>query len=63
VQLRTAEAAKEWMLAAWSRGVLLLAGGPEGRVAELVPPLTIREEQLKGAEEILEAAHLSLSQA
>jgi acetylornithine/succinyldiaminopimelate/putrescine aminotransferase len=63
VQLRTAEAAQKWMLAAWSRGVLLLAGGPEGRVAELVPPLTIREEQLKGAEEILEAAHLSLSQA
>ncbi|HEY4594513.1 MAG TPA: aspartate aminotransferase family protein [Thermoanaerobaculia bacterium] len=54
VQLRTAETAKEWMLAAWSRGVLLLAGGPEGRVAQLVPPLTIREEQLAGAVGILE---------
>jgi acetylornithine/succinyldiaminopimelate/putrescine aminotransferase len=55
VQLRTAEIAKKWMLAAWSRGVLLLAGGPEGRVAQLVPPLTIREEQLEGAVGILEA--------
>jgi acetylornithine/succinyldiaminopimelate/putrescine aminotransferase len=55
VQLRTAEIAKKWILAAWSRGVLLLAGGPEGRVAQLVPPLTIREEQLAGAVGILEA--------
>ena len=55
VQLRTAEIAKKWMLAAWSRGVLLLAGGPEGRVAQLVPPLTIREEQLAGAVGILES--------
>lgn len=54
VQLRTAETAKTWMLAAWSRGVLLLAGGPEGRVAQLVPPLTIREEQLAAAVGILE---------
>lgn len=49
VQFRSREAAKKWMLAAWSRGVLLLAGGPEGRVAQLVPPLTIREEQLEAA--------------
>jgi len=53
-QFRTAEAAKRWMLEAWSRGVLLLAGGPEGRVAQLVPPLTIREEQLAAAVGILE---------
>jgi 4-aminobutyrate aminotransferase-like enzyme len=54
IQFRTAEAAKVWMLEAWSRGVLLLAGGPEGRVAQLVPPLTIREEQLAAAVGILE---------
>jgi len=54
VQLRTAEIAKKWMLEAWSRGVLLLAGGPQGRVAQLVPPLTIREEQLAAAVKILE---------
>jgi 4-aminobutyrate aminotransferase-like enzyme len=56
VQLRTTEAAKTWMLEGWSRGVLFLAGGPEGRVAQLVPPLTIREELLEGAVEILEGA-------
>jgi 4-aminobutyrate aminotransferase/(S)-3-amino-2-methylpropionate transaminase len=42
------------MLAAWSRGVLLLAGGPEGRVAQLVPPLTVKEELLEEAVGILE---------
>jgi acetylornithine/succinyldiaminopimelate/putrescine aminotransferase len=56
IQLSTAEIAKQWMLDAWSRGVLLLAGGPEGRVAQLVPPLTIREKQLEGAVGILEEA-------
>jgi 4-aminobutyrate aminotransferase / (S)-3-amino-2-methylpropionate transaminase / 5-aminovalerate transaminase len=55
IQLRSSETAKEWMLAAWSRGVLLLAGGPEGRVAQLVPPLTIREEQVDAAVELLES--------
>jgi 4-aminobutyrate aminotransferase-like enzyme len=54
VQRRTAETAKAWMLGAWSRGILLLAGGPEGRVGQIVPPLTIREEQLAAAVEILE---------
>jgi 4-aminobutyrate aminotransferase / (S)-3-amino-2-methylpropionate transaminase / 5-aminovalerate transaminase len=54
IQFRTAQEAKTWMLDAWSRGVLLLAGGPEGRVAQIVPPLTIREEQLEGAVGILE---------
>ena len=54
VQFRTAETAKRWMLGAWSQGILLLAGGPEGRVGQLVPPLTIRKEQLEGAAGILE---------
>ena len=54
IQLQTPETAKKWISEAWSRGVLLLAGGPEGRMAQLVPPLTIREEQLAAAVEILE---------
>ncbi|MEA2599704.1 MAG: LysW-gamma-L-lysine/LysW-L-ornithine aminotransferase [Acidobacteriota bacterium] len=54
IQLRSAAAAKTWMMNAWSRGVLLLAGGPEGRVAQIVPPLTIKEELLEGAVGILE---------
>jgi len=56
VRFRTGEQAKKWMLEAWSRGVLILAGGPEGRVAQIVPPLTVKEEQLEGAVGILEEA-------
>ncbi len=55
VAFRSGEQAKKWMLEAWSRGILLLAGGPEGRVAQIVPPLTVREEQLEGAVGILES--------
>ncbi len=54
IELRTAEIAGRWMLGAWSRGVLVLAGGPEGRVGQIVPPLTVRAEQLAAALEILE---------
>jgi 4-aminobutyrate aminotransferase-like enzyme len=53
IEMQTAEIARRWMLGAWSRGVLVLAGGPEGRVGQIVPPLTIREEQLAAALEIL----------
>lgn len=56
IAFRTGEQAKKWMLEAWSQGVLLLAGGPEGRVGQIVPPLTVREEQLEGAVWILEEA-------
>jgi 4-aminobutyrate aminotransferase-like enzyme len=56
IQLRSRDLAKEWAGKAWERGVLLLAGGPEGRVAQIVPPLTITEEQLGAAVEILEGA-------
>ena len=54
VELRTREAAKRWVHGALGRGVLLLAGGPEGRVAQIVPPLLITEAQLAAALEILE---------
>jgi 4-aminobutyrate aminotransferase-like enzyme len=54
VELRSAEIAKRWTAAALSRGIILLAGGPEGRVAQIVPPLTIPEELLGGALQILE---------
>jgi 4-aminobutyrate aminotransferase-like enzyme len=36
------------------RGILLLAGGPDGRVAQLVPPLTVAEGQLEVALGVLE---------
>lgn len=32
-----------------ARGVLALAGGPEGRVLQILPPLTVTEEQLAAA--------------
>jgi acetylornithine/succinyldiaminopimelate/putrescine aminotransferase len=56
VELRSRERAKDCVLGAWSRGVLILAGGPEGKVAQIVPPLAVREEQLAAAVEILESA-------
>ena len=54
VELRSAEIAKRWTATALARGIILLAGGPEGRVAQIVPPLTIPEELLEGALQILE---------
>jgi 4-aminobutyrate aminotransferase-like enzyme len=54
VELRSREAAGRWVQGALRHGVLFLAGGPEGRVAEIVPSLTITEAQLTAAVEILE---------
>jgi 4-aminobutyrate aminotransferase-like enzyme len=56
VELATAALAKRWCGDALQRGLLLLAGGPEGKVAQLVPPLTISEEQLGTALALLEEA-------
>lgn len=56
VEMKTAEAARRWTAKALERGVILLAGGPEGTVGQIVPPLTIPEELLKTALEILEEA-------
>lgn len=53
IELRSAERAKSWARQAGARGILLLAGGPQGRVAQIVPSLTITEEQLAAAVEIL----------
>lgn len=46
VVFRSAPAAKRFALEALLRGVILLSGGPEGRVAQIVPPLTIDETLL-----------------
>jgi 4-aminobutyrate aminotransferase / (S)-3-amino-2-methylpropionate transaminase / 5-aminovalerate transaminase len=56
IELATAGLAKSWVAEARARGVLFLAGGPEGRVAQVVPPLTISEAQLGAALGILEKA-------
>lgn len=49
-------AAGRLVLAARRRGVLLLAGGPESRVAQLLPPLTVTRRQLDAALDLLEDA-------
>lgn len=54
LELPSAEAAKRWTSAALGRGVILLAGGPEGRVAQIVPPLTISEKLLDMALAVLQ---------
>ncbi|MCP4662561.1 MAG: aminotransferase class III-fold pyridoxal phosphate-dependent enzyme, partial [bacterium] len=54
IELASARAAAELSTEARGRGVLLLAGGPQGRVAQLVPPLVISERQLAAALAVLE---------
>lgn len=46
VDLASREEAYRVATAAAARGVLLLAGGAEGRVAQIAPPLAITDEQL-----------------
>jgi|CXWL01.1.fsa_nt_gi 4-aminobutyrate aminotransferase-like enzyme len=46
LELASAGLAARFTAAALARGVLLLAGGPDGRVAQLAPPLTITPRQL-----------------
>lgn len=61
VELATAGLAKAWTAAARDHGVLLLAGGPEGRVAQIVPPLTISGPQLDAALTVLSNALLAVA--
>ena len=56
LEFRSREATTSFQMAAWRAGVLLLAGGPEGRVAQLVPCLDIHENQLEAAISALELA-------
>lgn len=56
IELEDAPSARRLVGAARSRGLLVLAGGPEGRVVELVPPLTVAEPLLDLALERLAAA-------
>ena len=53
VELDNPGLAKAWARGALERGVLALAGGPEGRVLQIVPPLTITRQQLSAALDIL----------
>jgi 4-aminobutyrate aminotransferase-like enzyme len=63
VELASAGLAKAWVSEARDRGVLLLAGGPAGRVAQIVPPLTITEPQLDAALTVLADALTAVASA
>jgi 4-aminobutyrate aminotransferase-like enzyme len=54
VELTDQATAKQVVHGLQQRGVLALAGGPEGKVLQIVPPLTITEEQLRTALDLLE---------
>jgi len=54
--MRSRRAAGDWVAAALRRGILILAGGPDGNVAQLAPPLGIAEPQLAAALGLLEEA-------
>jgi 4-aminobutyrate aminotransferase-like enzyme len=56
IEMESAEAAKRAAARALVQGVLVLAGGPQGRVLQIAPPLVITPIQLDRAIEILEAA-------
>lgn len=56
VELTDAATAKRLGQALLARGVLALTGGPGGTVLQIVPPLTITEEQLTVALDLLEDA-------
>lgn len=54
IELASAELAAGIVDALRQRGLLLLAGGPDGRVIQLAPPLTIAEHQLDTALDLIE---------
>ncbi|HEX2165269.1 MAG TPA: aminotransferase class III-fold pyridoxal phosphate-dependent enzyme, partial [Thermoanaerobaculia bacterium] len=54
VELADRAAAGRLVASALARGLLLLAGGPDGNVAQIVPPLTVTDEQLETALDLLE---------
>lgn len=62
IELKTARAAKALVAGALARGILLLAGGPAGTVAQIAPPLTISEQQLSLALDILKSVLASVSE-
>ncbi len=56
IEMHDAATAAEVARLALVHGLILLAGGPEGRVLELLPPLTIASNQLASGLEILARA-------
>jgi 4-aminobutyrate aminotransferase-like enzyme len=63
LEARDRARAQAWSRRALERGVLALAGGAEGRVLQVVPPLTIDSAQLDDAIEVLRGAWLDVCSA
>lgn len=62
IDLTSPSAAKHLVAGSLARGILLLAGGPAGTVAQIAPPLTISEPQLSLALDALEEVLSSVPQ-
>lgn len=56
LELDDAATAKAFVAACRARGVLLLAGGPQGRVAQIAPPFVLTDAQLDAALAVVDAA-------
>ena len=56
VEMADSDTAHRLTLNLLARGVIALAGGPDGRVVQLLPPLVISDSQLNAALEIVESA-------
>ena len=61
LELRSREIAARLCQKARDDGILLLVGGPRGRVAQIVPPLSISRRQLEWAATVLESLLKDLS--
>jgi 4-aminobutyrate aminotransferase-like enzyme len=61
IEMHDAATAAEVSKLALEHGLILLSGGPEGRVLELLPPLTIAPSQLAAGLEILTRSILGAS--
>jgi 4-aminobutyrate aminotransferase-like enzyme len=62
LEIQTKAQASRLVRAARERGLLLLAGGPDGRVAQIVPPLNLHRSQLTAALDILETCLAEISE-
>jgi 4-aminobutyrate aminotransferase-like enzyme len=63
LELASAAAARAFADECRARGVLLLCGGPAGRVVQLVPPLTLTDAQLAAALDVLAASLAAVESA
>ncbi|MCH9650852.1 MAG: aspartate aminotransferase family protein [Deltaproteobacteria bacterium] len=61
IELTNRDLARSWSARALSLGLIALAGGPNGNVLQLAPPLTVTTAQIEAALDILEKSWRVLS--